>query len=183
MADDSNVRTKIHSLWEAFFPSTIYFFLFLLIAAALFGIDPFLTSLRGIHIVTVSDSSIYEMLKETELLKLVPLVLAFSLTLAIYLFDRIVAVVGNFLPPFPFWSGSSALYVEEYYLRELWSQLPTATNVAALDYEAKNVIDQAVIEEKHLPQNSLEWLGARQNKAVRLSLYAKSGIVWTLLVF
>ncbi len=183
MASDTSIRQKIHGVWESFFPSTVYFILFVAIALFSFGFEHAEQLARAGYFDDYTNNKFYKLLNNFELLKLVPIVAVFTLAFVVYAFDQIAMMVGNALPPFPVWTGSSALYVEEHYLHELWRLLPDENNVAALDYQGRRIVEQAKLDEKSLPANSFAWLQERQNKAGRMAAYAKAGIVWSVLIY
>ena len=138
MADDSSFRSKISSFWEALFPSSEYFFIFIAVGIVPFGTTHLADQIRELYGAnSQSESSIYKLLKETELLKLAPVVLLFSFAFLVYAFDRIVSFVGIALPPLPSFRGSTALYVNKNALERLWMLLPDNQNVAALESEAR----------------------------------------------
>jgi hypothetical protein len=182
VAGDTTIRSKIHGLWESFFPSTIYFVVFVAIALFSFGFEHAAELSRAGQFDDYASSKLYLLLKDLELLKLVPIAAVFAFAFLVYVFDRLAMMVGNALPPFPVWHGSTALYVEKPYLLALWSLLPDESNVATLDSHARRIIDQAKLDEKPLPSNSFTWLQERQNKAGRMAAYAKAGLVWSVLV-
>jgi hypothetical protein len=165
VAGDTTIRSKIHGLWESFFPSTIYFVVFVAIALFSFGFEHAAELSRAGQFDDYASSKLYLLLKDLELLKLVPIAAVFAFAFLVYVFDRLAMMVGNALPPFPVWHGSTALYVEKPYLLALWSLLPDESNVATLDSHARRIIDQAKLDEKPLPSNSFTWLQERQNKA------------------
>jgi hypothetical protein len=55
--------------------------------------------------------------------------------------------------------------------------------VAHLDFEAKALIDEVEANGKKLPSNSFSYLADQSNRAARMLIYAKAGILWTLFVF
>jgi hypothetical protein len=179
MAGIGSIRSTIHTLWESFFPSTIYFLLFAAVAVVLSD------SLNVLNINSVDKGLItsfkqhqfYLELKELELHKLLPIAVFAIFTLSIYLFDRIVSVIAEIIPPFPRWNGGSTLYINRHQLRTLWLLLPHVKNPAALDFVAKTVIDRALIEGKSLPDNSKEHLATKFSKAARLLNYSKVGFI------
>ena len=183
MSNETTVRSRIHGLWESFFPSTVYFSLFVAIALFSFGFEHVAQLSREGYFDDYANNKLFLFLKELEVLKLMPVAVLFMLAFFIYVFDRIAMLVGNAVPPFPVWHGSSALYVEKHYLQDLWSLLPDEQNVAALDYQARCIVEKMTLDEKKLPSNSFVWLNERQNKAGRMLAYAKAGFIWSVIVF
>jgi hypothetical protein len=114
MSETSTIRTKINSLWDAYFVSSVVFFVFLIVPLIFFGFDFLVGPFRAVRFEDLSQSSAYKVFKELELQKLAPIAVGVSIAFAIYVFDRLVAIIGNFLPPFPIWHGSPALYVEAF---------------------------------------------------------------------
>jgi len=184
MAGLSAIRSTIHSLWESFFPSTIYFVLYAAIAIVLTdSVDTlFATDVDKGFIANLKRKQVYLELKELDLHKAIPVAVFAIFGLLIYLFDRVVSFVSEFIPPFPEWHGSPALYTDPHQLRTLWLLLPHVNNPAALDFEARMVIERAQIEGKTLPRNSKDHLDTRFSEAARTLNYAKSGMLWSLII-
>jgi hypothetical protein len=109
VAGDTTIRSKIHGLWESFFPSTIYFVVFVAIALFSFGFEHAAELSRAGQFDDYASSKLYLLLKDLELLKLVPIAAVFAFAFLVYVFDRLAMMVGNALPPFPVWHGSTAL--------------------------------------------------------------------------
>ena len=152
MADDSkSIRAKVQSVWESFFPSSIYFVVFVWIALASFGFEHVAQLAQAGYFDNYQQSKLYTLLDDLELLKLIPLAAVFALAFLIYVFDRLAMMVGNALPPFPIWYGSSVLYVNENVVRDLWLLLPEEQNVNALDYRARLIVDRLSLDKKELP--------------------------------
>jgi hypothetical protein len=180
---NKSILAKVHSVWESFFPSSIYFVVFVWIALASFGFEHVTQLAQAGYFDNYQQSKLYKLLNDLELLKLIPLAAVFALAFLIYAFDRLAMMVGNALPPFPIWYGSSVLYVGENFVRELWELLPEEQNVAALEYRARLIVDRLSLEKKELPSTSLRWRHEKFSRASRIPAYAKAGLVWSCLVF
>lgn len=183
MASENGVGSHLRSFWENFFPLTLYFIVFLGIATLFLQLDHFIRFLLTESLVRFTRTQAYLTLEQLQLVKLVPFGVAYALLLSIYLFERAVIIVGSLVPPFPVWSGSPALFVDQYCLQELWCLMPKATSITALDLEARRILNRAELEGKTLPTNGLSQLGRRSNSARRMLLYAKAGVVWSWLTF
>jgi hypothetical protein len=184
VADDSkSIRDKVQAVWESFFPSSIYFVVFVWIAFASFGFEHMAQLARAGYFDNYEQSKLYKLLDDLELLKLIPIAAVFALAFLIYVFDRLAMMVGNALPPFPIWYGSSVLYVDENLARDLWLLLPDEQNVAALDRRAHLIVDRLSLDKKEVPSTSLRWRQEKSNKASRVTAYAKAGLVWSCVVF
>jgi hypothetical protein len=140
------------------------------------------TSLNEGLIAGLKQQQFYSDLKELELHKAIPFALFAVFALSIYLFDRTVSFLGHILPPFPEWHGSPALYANHNQLLGLWLLLPHLDNPAALDFEARTIIERTQIEGKSLPGNSREYLETGFTKAARTLNYGKVGLLWVLIV-
>ncbi len=185
MADVATIRSTIHSLWESFFPSTIYFILYAVVAIVL---SNSIDALSGVHfdqslVARLKQYQFYSDLKELELHKAIPFAGFAVFALLVYLFDRSIVFFSNFIPPFPEWHGSAALFADRHRLRTLWILLPQVENPAALDFEAQSVIDRAQIEGKSLPSNSKEYFEKKFSRAATTLNYGKTGLLWSLFVF
>lgn len=124
--------------------------------------------------------NVNQALKDLELLKLLPVGAVFLVAFCLYIFSRTVDFVGRLLPPYEIWRGSPALYVPEHLLQDLWMRLPQVSNPAALDWEAKVIIEQARQGEADTRK---EYLLRRFSSAGRLGSTAKVGALWVLICF
>jgi hypothetical protein len=180
-----DLREKIHSLWESFFPSSIYLILFVLVGASYFDVIGVVKSFDLVPLTAseLREGQTYELLKELELIKLAPLVAIFLLAFTIYIFDRAVSAVGNFVPPFPTWHGNPSRYAPEYLTAEMLRLLPNRSNPSSLDYEAEVLIDGAKAKGLVLPDNSLEYRAQNFSRAARMATYGKAGVLWLVVLF
>ncbi len=177
------MREKIHSFWESFAPSAFFFATFLIVWIADLGTSN-VSGLLDQPIAlfhSLENTRTIELLQKLELLKLLWIAVAFLIGFSLYLFDRVVAFIGGLVPPNPAWHGSSALLLEKALLAQLWMMLPSVNNVAALDFEARTIIDQANDEEHKPAEQGIErYLQDQFSSAARLTTFAKVGVLWVL---
>jgi len=179
---DQSIAARIHSFWESFFPSVLFFGIFIIIWIALLGIANVLTFFDPLIRLLgfLKTQSVNQALKDLELLKLLPVGAVFIVVFCLYIFNRTVDFIGRLLPPHPVWDGSPALYVPEHLLEALWMRLPHVTNPSALDFEAKVIIEQARPEGRDMTETHLR---SRFSSAARLWSIAKVGMLWVLISF
>ncbi len=182
MAGDG-IRFRIHSVWDSFVPSAAYLCVYAATFIMVTGWNP--ASNVNLHsyadaLISLKRHPAYEPLKDMNLIGSIPLFLLTALAVMIYVFDRFVFWVGRFIPPWSWFLGSTAPYVDRNVLIQFWLYVPSVENPAALDSEAREIVDRAKLDGKGLPSSSLELIDARSQTAWRSILYGKVGVLWTM---
>jgi hypothetical protein len=90
------MRAKIHSFWESFAPTATFFAIYLWVWIAALGVSrmlaPLAPAVNFLH--SVQGTAAIDLLRNLDFLKLSWIIAAFLLGLCLYLFDRVVYILG-----------------------------------------------------------------------------------------
>jgi hypothetical protein len=98
--------------------------------------------------------------------------------LALYLFDRVVTLIGNVLPPRLFWRGDLLLHLGEQRLTHLWFTCPKIADVSGLSREVNRLVERAFAENRSRLTSGLEWPQKKFSDAARTVNYCKVLVYW-----